>query len=132
MKRLTDEELTAIRERAEKASTSPWITEEGEFSGENWLIAYTGADVDGKEYYITTDRVYASALEGNPKDDAEFIAHAREDIPKLIMEIEALRTENQRYRKALEEIRNYGTFELNNALKTDYGWIAHEALEGEE
>lgn len=42
-----------------------------------------------------------------------------------------IKNQIKRYREALVEIRNHGTYELNNALKTDYGWIAHEALEGE-
>ena len=52
---MTPEELDAIRERCEKASSG------------------------GHEYYSTT------------QDDLQFMAHAREDIPKLLAEIERLK-----------------------------------------
>ena len=124
MKRLTNEELTQIKERAEKASKGPWDVDVP--------VDYCTNCKNG--YEIVQSELFLAPIvaELRIREDAEFIAHAREDVPKLVAEIEALRMENQRYRKALEEIRNYGTFELNNALKTDYGWIAHEALEGEE
>ena len=121
MKRLTDEELTQIKERAEKASEGPWDVDVP--------VDYCANCENG--YEIVQSELFLAPIvaELKNREDAEFIAHAREDIPKLITEIEALRTENQRYRKALEEIRNKGTYELNNALKTDCAWIADEALE---
>ena|SRR5690625_985828 len=54
------------------------------------------------------------------------------ELGLLNVELTDALKQNKRYRKALEEIRNYGTFELNNALKKGYAWIAHEALEEEE
>lgn len=54
------------------------------------------------------------------------IPYSKEQLMRANMK---LMEQNKRYRKALEEIRNYGTYELNNALKTGYAWIAHEALE---
>src|SRR5690625_2575930 len=84
------EELEAIRKRAEVATTAPWKVESGEFSGDNWLITYTGADVDGVEYFVTTDSVRGSEMDGDTASDAQFIAHARTDIPKLLAEIDRL------------------------------------------
>ena len=54
-------------------------------------------------------------------------AHKYNDAMKVIAD--DYEKQNKRYREALEEIRNYGTYELNNVLKTGYAWIAHEALE---
>lgn len=88
--KLTQEELEAIRERVKNATTAPWKVESGEFSGDNWLIAYTGADESGTEYYITTNNVRGSEMDGDTKSDAQFIAHARTDIPRLLAEIERL------------------------------------------
>lgn len=122
MKRLTDEELTQIKERAEKATKGPWDVD----------VPVDYCTNCKNEYEIVQSELFLAPIVAELRniEDAEFIAHAREDIPKLIVEIEELRAENQRYRIALEEIRNKGTYELNNALKTDYAWIADEALEG--
>lgn len=74
--RLTNEELVTISERAEKASSGPW------------QVAST---TDG-EYILDCDEwVVAATFER--KEDAYFVAHAREDIPKLldhIAELEAV------------------------------------------
>lgn len=79
--RLSPEELTAIRERAERATPGPWK------ALDNWRgVMYKYVAAPGG---VVTD--------GIAHHNAEFIAHAREDIPKLLAEIERLRT-------ALEEI----------------------------
>jgi len=74
--RLTNEELVAISERAEKASPGPW------------QVAST---TDG-EYILDCDEwVVAATFER--REDAYFVAHAREDIPSLldhIAELEAV------------------------------------------
>lgn len=81
---LTNAEIEAIRERAEKATQGRWYYE-----------------VDGDLYSDKTrDRVmypYMSS-ESIPyikisESDATFIAYARQDIPKLLAEIERLREE---------------------------------------
>lgn len=75
MKRLTDEEMTQIRERAERASKGPWMAEVTKYGS----------------YTITSpDYLYGEMFEIAVKEDAAFIAHAREDIPKLLAEIETL------------------------------------------
>ena len=92
---MNESQLKAIEERANKASNAPWIVEAGDYSGANWMIGATsvflgGSAWDDKSYYITTQNVHASELEGDAKTDAEFIAHAREDVPALIAEVRAL------------------------------------------
>jgi hypothetical protein len=45
--------------------------------GENWLIAWTGTDRDGKNYNVETDHVHGSELSdisGGAKADGELIA----------------------------------------------------------
>ena len=93
---MNESQLKAIEERANKASNAPWIVEAGDYSGANWMIGATsvflgGSAWDDKSYYITTQNVHASELEGDAKTDAEFIAHAREDVPALIAEVRSLR-----------------------------------------
>lgn len=92
---MTNEELDAIRERASRASTGPWTIEAGEYTGANWLIASMGGSIDGLFYTVTTDNVHASELKGDARTDAEFVAHARTDIPALLAEVERLRNQLQ-------------------------------------
>jgi hypothetical protein len=84
MERLSTEELHAIKERAEKATAGPWnhypIVDSDEF-------VVIGADIVAETVYEITD--------------ATFLAHAHEDVPKLITEIERLREELARYDKIL-------------------------------
>lgn len=82
-KRLTAEELSAIKERAEKATAGPWSREFGE-------------TVDGIE--IVSDSIKGCLREVVSIDsgvvrypDMHFIAHSRDDIPKLLAEVERLK-----------------------------------------
>jgi hypothetical protein len=82
---ITPEELTAIRKRAEKATPGPW----------RYIL-------DDHEELVTSVDVTDTVVETYARDEEsdaniEFIAHAREDIPRLFAEIERLRT-------ALEEV----------------------------
>ncbi|PAD91668.1 hypothetical protein [Shouchella clausii] len=70
MGRPTDEQLAAIRERCDKATEGPW-----------------------KEYgcYVAQDGLIVAEAHLSEAEDVEFIAHAREDIPMLLAEIEHLK-----------------------------------------
>jgi len=63
------EELAVIKERAEKATDGPWSTPMRLIFG-------------GGGYVANTSRIA----------DAEFIANAREDVPKLVAEVKRLRS----------------------------------------
>ncbi|WP_205590205.1 hypothetical protein [Brevibacillus laterosporus] len=73
---MTREEIEAIRKRAEKATPGPWRKE----------LSY-GLNIASDESIVLDDEVGVIRY-----PDAEFIAHAREDIPKLLAEIERLQT----------------------------------------
>ena len=93
---MTEQELQAIEERANKATNATWIVEAGEYSGSNWLVGTITVNLgesyrDDQVYFVTTRNVHASELEGDAKTDAEFIAHARADVPALIAEVRSLR-----------------------------------------
>lgn len=84
MKRLSNEELKAIRERAEKATEGKWYYE---IDGDLYSEKTRERDVYP---YLTAESIpYINVS----KEDAAFIVHAREDIPKLLAEIERLRSE---------------------------------------
>lgn len=79
---LDDEELLAIRERCEKATGGPWkafIEGRDHLCGSNF-IRTAGEDIEPV---------------GATHDDIDFIAHARQDIPLLLAEIERLKSEKQ-------------------------------------
>jgi hypothetical protein len=79
---LSDEYLNEIRKRCDAATASPWISfVEGRdhSSGENVVVR--GANGTEDDLYLT----------GATKEDQDFIAHARQDIPLLLDEIERLR-----------------------------------------
>lgn len=80
-KRLTNEQLTQIAERAEKATEGPWMASDGIY-----VIELDGTHPEGYgEVVAECERTV----------DAEFIAHAREDIPKLLAEIERLKDQGR-------------------------------------
>jgi hypothetical protein len=95
---MSDLDLEAIRVRADAATAGPWGSLPDIVPGQpNWIIGRTADPNDG--YYGTTDvlRIADENLDGNylSDDDAEFIAHARTDIPALIAEVEALRAQHE-------------------------------------
>lgn len=79
-KRLTDENLTQIKERTGKATEGKW--------------RHTLTTPEYDTYFIgssNVDGTFTPIGNINGEADATFIAHAREDIPKLLAEIEYLR-----------------------------------------
>lgn len=94
---MTDEELAAIRARAEAATAGPW-----EWLGDSDLHAVTVYEYEPDEearhdpthLEYATEKIIITDSGCYPPEgaDAEFIAHAREDIPRLLAEIARLRT----------------------------------------
>jgi hypothetical protein len=75
---LSDDDIAEIRDRCNRATPGPWksyVEGRDHTSGSDFIM--TG----GEDIYLT----------GASVDDQDFIAHARQDIPKLIAEIERLR-----------------------------------------
>ena len=73
--------LDEIKKRAEAASPGPWDFR----SGLGWF------DVHAHPYLHNSGNVLISVHNGTPenKRDADFIAHAREDVPWLLAQLEA-------------------------------------------
>lgn len=109
MTRLTTQEIEAIRKRAGKATEGPWLHAGGKF-GEPLVTSYR----DGIN--ITEEVIYDF--------DAEFIANAREDIPKLLAEVERLKLESNGYRSALFKIVDGEVDSLGDAFR-----VSKEAIE---
>jgi hypothetical protein len=79
---LRDEELAAIKKRVEAATPGPWAA-----TGEYFCLAAPDAT-----HVVCFGHDYDDY--GDVKGpDAEFIAHARTDVPALLAEVERLRAE---------------------------------------
>ena len=108
MSKMTPDHLAEVKARAEAATPGPWTADlsEGDCGVyledcprgledcddacpqcDRWEILKGGL-VDGPDYVECGEYSYFS------DNDAEFIAHARTDIPDLIAEVERLRTLN--------------------------------------
>ncbi len=76
---MTDADLKAIRERVEAATKGPWRQEYGYNNGG----MATG-------FFFIPEHSAGKSVE-MLADDAAFIAHAREDVPALLAEVDRLR-----------------------------------------
>ena len=72
-------DLDAIKARAEAATAGPWEADDSDADGVN------------VGWYVWSDFDETTVAPHLDHDDAEFIAHAREDVPALIAEVERLR-----------------------------------------
>jgi hypothetical protein len=78
---LTDKDLTDITDRCNKATSGPWKS------------FIEGRDHEsGSDFIRTPDGDIE--LTGGTREDQDFIANSRTDIPKLIGEIRRLRANN--------------------------------------
>ena len=107
---LTEERLVEIRGREKVATQGPWrakceILEADECGNATAEITYVSTNDKG--ICILYGRGHDDA---NTQEDATFIAHAREDVPALLDEVERLRAE------------------LENADKRTKFWIYFSAL----
>lgn len=91
---LTKEERAAMRARIENATEDPWF---------NWVennAVYAGVAIENTEGSVSPsgEPIYEdhmSSLNDNGPSDAEFIAHARQDLPRALDTIDALEAENK-------------------------------------
>lgn len=105
--RILPEELVAIYKRAKLATKGEWeVYEEsdGTHIGTSWdhpqlksPLPIVSLSVSVKEPH---HRIHID------KEDAEFIAHAREDIPMLLDEVDRLRKNEVEYRRMLIHLRD--------------------------
>jgi hypothetical protein len=83
MPEIPEEELREIEARCERASPGPWhsfIEGRDHTSGSSFIMTGPG-DARGEDI----------ELSGATDDDQDFIAHARQDVPRLIAEVRRLR-----------------------------------------
>lgn len=125
---LSTEELQAIKERYEKATLGDWGFVPIENHVEYFIFGEGGNEAVAESVYT--------------KDDADFIANARQDIPNLLAEIERLQTELEKYRRQHFEqmcdewvALSYGEFEDEGVIVNRHeqmyikGWWAYYEVE---
>jgi len=86
---MSDAELAAIDRRVPAATTGPWrsfVEGRDHTSGDSFLRI--GEPNDGEpDMYLSRETAPASS------DDVDFVAHARQDIPRLLAEVRRLRAD---------------------------------------
>jgi hypothetical protein len=82
--------LDPIKARAAAATPGPWKPD-----GRNAFALQHGMS------YLARSVIKAGVPESQKRTDAVFIAHAREDVPALLAEVERLRAENESLRDAV-------------------------------
>ncbi|MFJ9459737.1 hypothetical protein ACIRST_32265 [Kitasatospora sp. NPDC101447] len=92
---LSDDELALIERRAAAATPGPWVawTESRHgIGGESFIQIRPGAEGDD-ELYVRRFTAGQEVKSPNPELDADFdfIAAARQDVPRLIAEVKRLR-----------------------------------------
>jgi hypothetical protein len=96
---LGDEDLAEIARRADAATPAPWYSwVEGRdgVAGESFIQTGGSSDGDSPDIYVTHSFRKGSASMPANANDLDFIAAAREDVPRLVAEV-------QRLRRLLEE-----------------------------
>lgn len=86
--------LAEIKARAQAATPGPWFA--GDANGGDppherrpfWVVSTEDTDPDLGE----APEEWAAEIRVGAQGDAEFIAHAREDVPALVAEVERLQT----------------------------------------
>lgn len=104
---LTNDAIEAIKARCEQATAGPWksLIEAGEkISGSDFI--QTG----GEDIYLT----------GATRADQDFIAHAQQDIPRLIAEIERLKLDAkiERLKANIERLKANKSHLANDVMET--------------
>jgi len=91
-------DIEAIRARAEAATPGPWKFGSNCIVTDNDDVLYTYVDRAPDD-----DECWISCMDIKP-EDADFIAHAREDIPDLLAEVERLQERvSQKYDDLVKE-----------------------------
>lgn len=103
--------LDEIRARERAATPGPWEADgEHVFSVEGWAVSYTG----GFGHHVNRLKMTPARAAEVQRNNNEFIAHAREDIPYLLSEIDRLTAELDQYRQQKAEL-----IEENKALHSE-------------
>lgn len=116
---MTKEQIDAIASRAAAAERGPWEVTNGGDNETSTFIDGPEGDVLIRDWrgsgYLSEEYVWVE------EPNAEFIAHAREDIPALLAEVERLRGVLAKARAVTED-----KVERVQKIMIDESFLAHE------
>ena len=114
---MNPEELAAIRERADKATPGPWkvyTKSKGRLVERLIGTSWEHPQIRGPRPIVTLQIGKEDVTVYISEDDSTFIAHAREDVPRLL---DALEAAYERERVLVEMVRWYGPEVAHDRLK---------------
>ena len=94
---MTEQELQEIEKRCSDAKPAPWHWESEDSSMVDLLYTIQGGTAKGlDDWVLACARCYSCQKTGNyctwpQKEDADFISHARTDVPNLVVEVRRLK-----------------------------------------
>lgn len=105
---MTTDDLAAIEARARRASTGPWLAQTELRDG--WPVCSTGyCDEDDLDWGVNTEPMHGDQLGGgSARQNAEFVAACRTDVPALIAEVRRLLAVEARRKAADNSLRLIG------------------------
>ena len=146
---MTPEQLQAIRERAEKATKGPWgfFPEEQKevlLKRTHYLVGSLRLAADGRGRGVAI--VFSPSDEEGSEANADFIAHACEDIPALLAEVERLEkdlrssrdadllamSEASRLKALAQQLAEALMAEHGSGVESQEALMAYEAAMGEK
>jgi hypothetical protein len=89
---VSEAELDEIEQRADAASPAPWqaFIEGRDHSAGDTIIRIGGLDISMPDMYVYFSSP-GPTTEPVPDADLDFIAHARQDVPRLVREVRRLK-----------------------------------------
>lgn len=109
-------DLEGIKARRDAATPGPWESQKN--SCNFGIYSQTAKGGDFRRLNVANVNCYTDAQRTRAASNADFIAHARTDIPLLLTEVERLRGENARYRellsRAVSGLKWIGKFRYKN------------------
>jgi hypothetical protein len=110
--------LEEIKARCEAATGGPWIIHPQRGCAEGDLGIFTRPETG---YGLGVIWGSLAEYEDNAENNAEFIAHAREDVPALVDEVERLRSQLDALWDRTERASYYVTQEYLRGRASDKG-----------
>lgn len=95
---MTAADLDAIEQRANAATEGPWENYGGGEINQHFSLPEPWATVVSTDVACMAYCYGGSAAGVERDEDAEFIAHARDDVPALLAEVRRLRSADERVR----------------------------------
>ena len=108
-------DIQAIREREQKATKGPWITTKTPNS-----VSVASHSEHNRIYISLRDPVCLPETFKRQKDDADFIAHSRQDIPDLLALV-------YRAREIIERMIGWIPIDYDMQAQNEEGVVRHVA-----